>query len=56
MAQQVKDLAVSQLLILVTAVAEVSSLAWKLPHASGMAKKKLETEPPLKSDLSTSGL
>ena len=39
MVQWVKDLVLS-LLWLVTAVAQVCSLAWKLPHALGMAKKK----------------
>ena len=36
MAQQVKDLTLS-LLALVTAMAQVLSLAWEFPHASGVA-------------------
>ena len=35
MAQWVKDL------VIVTAVARAGSLAWELPHALGVAKKKI---------------
>ena len=36
----VKDSALSLLWFVVTAVAQVQSLVWKLSHAMGMAKKK----------------
>ena len=39
-AQQVKDLAVVTVVVQVTLVVWVPPLAWELPHAVGMAKKK----------------
>ena len=40
-AQQGKDLAMA----LVTAMAQVLSLAWEFPHAMGKAKKKKKKKP-----------